>query len=41
MQKAALAITMLGGFSVARDETVIPADAWRLRKGADLVKRKD
>jgi len=34
----ALSITLLGGFSVARDDTVVPPTAWRLRKGADLVK---
>lgn len=34
----ALSITLLGGFSVARDDTVVPPTAGRLRKGADLVK---
>jgi predicted ATPase/DNA-binding SARP family transcriptional activator len=33
-----LAITLLGGFSVARGDEVVPPDAWRLQKGADLVK---
>jgi predicted ATPase/DNA-binding SARP family transcriptional activator len=38
MPMPALSITLLGGFAVARDDTVIPPTAWRLRKGADLVK---
>jgi predicted ATPase/DNA-binding SARP family transcriptional activator len=38
MRTPALSITLLGGFAVARDDTVVPPSAWRLRKGADLVK---
>ena len=38
MKKPALTITLLGGFAVARADSVVPPDAWRLRKGADLVK---
>jgi predicted ATPase/DNA-binding SARP family transcriptional activator len=33
-----LSISLLGGFVVARDDSVVPSNAWRLRKGADLVK---
>ena len=38
MKKPALSITLLGGFGVARADSVVPSGAWRLRKGADLVK---
>jgi predicted ATPase/DNA-binding SARP family transcriptional activator len=38
LKKSALSITLLGGFAVARGDSVVPPDAWRLRKGADLVK---
>jgi DNA-binding SARP family transcriptional activator len=38
VQKPALSITLLGGFAVARQGALVPPDAWRLRKGADLIK---
>ena len=38
MPMPALSITLLGGFTVMRGDTVVPPTAWRLRKGADLVK---
>jgi predicted ATPase/DNA-binding SARP family transcriptional activator len=38
VKKPALSITLLGGFEVARGDSIIPPGAWRLRKGADLVK---
>jgi predicted ATPase/DNA-binding SARP family transcriptional activator len=38
VKKPALSIMLLGGFAVARADSVVPPSAWRLRKGADLVK---
>jgi len=38
VQNRTLAIALLGGFAVARDDEVVPPEAWRLRKGADLVR---